>query len=119
VKRRPPVRKKLKRRKKQQRARCCGGFWTLPFCLCRPDCPVARHLASAIAAYADVAETARDLDPDDVAELTQELWEAMQGGPAETAARAALRWFRDKQGASRRKAARSAAAPKQGEGEGV
>jgi hypothetical protein len=57
----------------------------------------ARLLASVIAAYADAAEAARELDPDDVAELTQELWDAMKGGPAEAAARAALRWFRDKQ----------------------
>ncbi len=58
---------------------------------------VARHLASVIAAYADAAEAAREPDPDDLTELTQELWEAMKGGPAEAAARAALRWFRDKQ----------------------
>ena len=32
-----------------------------------------------------------------VEELTAELWKAMGGGPAKAAARAALKWMRDKQ----------------------
>jgi len=55
----------------------------------------ARLLASVIAAYADAAEG--ESDPAEVEELTAVLWDAMKGGPAETAARAALKWMRGKQ----------------------
>jgi hypothetical protein len=58
----------------------------------------ARLLASVIAAYADAAEAAREFDPAEVEELAEVLRE--HGDCASLrwdAARAALRWFREKQ----------------------
>jgi hypothetical protein len=61
----------------------------------------ARELAAHIAAYADEAEG--EPDPDDVTELAEEIrgdLARIGGRPdeaTEIAARAALRWFRDKQ----------------------
>lgn len=54
-----------------------------------------RDIAAGLACLAEVAGSGPD--PAEVTELTKVLWDAMKGGPAESAARAALRWFRDKQ----------------------
>ena len=58
----------------------------------------ARLLASVIATHADVAEAALEPDPGEVEELAQLLREHGDCGSLRwDAARAALRWFRDKQ----------------------
>lgn len=55
----------------------------------------ARRVAAAIVAEAEAAEN--EPDPAEVTELTQVLWDAMQGGPAKAAAIAALRWMKQRQ----------------------
>jgi len=64
---------------------------------------VARHLASAIAAYADAAEAAHGIDPAEVEELAGLMDAEMdhrgrgQSGLYPACARIALQWFRDRQ----------------------